>query len=161
VPLDLSSYKFSDTKFMTAEEKAKTLRDWERFLRRGLLFRNFSKRLYKHLTLHCSFIAHYSREGFHGHYFRDPAMTQKFLGQFDGSRGGRSVEMGAAYWLTDQRYADINSAMCDVAGVYAPALRRWAEKGERERDLAIANKLLAKWEGVPIATEPVQLTLTL
>ena len=56
-------YKFKDTKFMSAEEKEKVLKNWERFIAR-FQGKCFTKRLYDHLHLHCSFIAHYNRLGF-------------------------------------------------------------------------------------------------
>jgi len=155
--LDLSRYKFSDAEFLAADDKAKTLRDWERFLRLGMKFESFSNRLYKHLTLHCSFIAHYDRHGFYHTYFVKPAMARKFLSQFDGSNGGGAIELGMTYWLTDARYADINRAMCDVAEVYAPMFYPELESQERERDLALAKQLVAKWEGT--AGQPEQLEL--
>ena len=48
---------FTDARFMTARQKDLVLKDWQRFLRRGLRREDFSKRLYEHLHLHCGFIA--------------------------------------------------------------------------------------------------------
>jgi hypothetical protein len=56
---------------MSAREKGLVLKTWVRFLKNGFRLADFSDRLYKHLTLHCSFIAHYNRVGFHQTYFED------------------------------------------------------------------------------------------
>lgn len=109
---DLSKYTFTDAEFQTASEKAKVLRDWERFLRLGMEFKNFSKLLYRHLISHCSFIAHYDRYGFYDTYFTRPSTKTRFLGQFE---SGISMNFGQDWWLNDGRDADINRAMCDVA----------------------------------------------
>ncbi len=57
-----------DTEFMTAKDKALVLKQWERFLKNGLRQQDFSDRLYKHLSLHCMFIAHFDRYGFYATY---------------------------------------------------------------------------------------------
>jgi hypothetical protein len=123
--------KFSDEQFMTAQEKTLVLNAWERFLRLGLRRQDFTKALYRHLTLHCSFIAHYSIDGFYSVYFgtqgyygprsqaEDRQATRDFLRQF---LTGNSVEYGGArYWLTGS-CADLNRAMMDVAKIHAPSL---------------------------------------
>ena len=51
-------YAFRDAEFMSARDKELVLKAWLRFLKNGLRFEDFSKRLYEHLHLHCSFIAH-------------------------------------------------------------------------------------------------------
>ena len=83
-----------------------------RLLRRGLAW-DFSKRLYEHLYLHCSFIAHYDRGGFYATYFDRGEDTMHFLSQLDKGVGGRSVEYGGAWIAGD--YADLNRAMVEEA----------------------------------------------
>lgn len=58
---------FEGAKFMTAEDKAKVHRQWCRFLESGD-WDKFTVRLYQHLTLGCSFTAHYDKHGFMAHY---------------------------------------------------------------------------------------------
>lgn len=65
-------HTFSNSPFMTAAEKRRVLVQWTRFLRilarsypdKECCFRAFPEALYRHLMLHCSFIAHYNRLGF-------------------------------------------------------------------------------------------------
>ncbi len=123
--------EFKDTKFMTAAERAKVLRQWIRFLKSGLEFRCFTEALYHHLIQHCDFIAHYNRMGFYDVYFADPGRTSRFLDQFDRAKGGTSVEYGDWSGWLDGDYADINNAMVDAA---APLL---AELRMRTRDAQI------------------------
>jgi len=51
--------RFSNERFMSADEKRKVLRAWIRFLRNGCQKTQFTQDLYHHLIQHCSFIAHY------------------------------------------------------------------------------------------------------
>ena len=107
-----------DTKFMTAKDKEITLKQWRTFIKDGMQAKHFTKRIYDHLILHCSFIAHYNREGFYCTYFQQPEDTIKFLEQFDPNGEHRNVELGGGYWFTDMDYHDLNDAMYQVAGKY-------------------------------------------
>ena len=134
-----------DSKFMTAEEKEKVLRQWELFLKSGLSKEQFSKGLYHHLTQHCSFIAHYDRHGFYATYFDEGENTARFLTQFDNSNGTpKSVEYRMTYWYTDPEYHDLNSEMCQVASKYIPILTKIAKGRQLERDKERALALLSK-----------------
>jgi hypothetical protein len=115
--------KFRDAQFMTAREKELTLKAWARFVKAlavgtpQQVKRAFTKRIYHHLTQHCSFIAHYNIHGFFETYFDDPQKTSLFLRQFDGDYGYRSIEYGMTYWHHGgndvcQEYYDLNQAMC-------------------------------------------------
>ena len=134
-----------DVKFMTAKEKEKVLKQWEAFLKNGCIRLMFTKQLYHHLIMHCSFIAHYDINGFYATYFEQGDDTINFLSQFDNRNGiPKSVELGMYGWYTDSDYHDLNSAMCQVASKYIPHLIQEAEKKQRERDLTLAELLLAK-----------------
>ena len=134
-----------DAQFMTAQEKEKVLRNWERFLESGCAKPQFTKALYKHLINHCSFIAHYDIHGFYATYFEEGEDTVQFLSQFDNSNGvPKSVEYGMTYWYTDPDYNDLNSEMCRVAGKYIPALTKIAKHSQLETDTLRARSLLAK-----------------
>lgn len=150
---------FADSQFMTVEEKRLVLKQWRTFLKHGCQWRHFTKRLYKHLINHCSFIAHFNQGGFYRTYFDRGDMTVNFLGQFDerNASGNRpswtspdleagippSFEYGATYWATGD-YADINKAMIKVAGEYIPTLLKQARRKQRLDDIAQAEVLLAK-----------------
>lgn len=60
-----------DSKFMTGEQKRKVLRQWDRFIQGGFSFHLFTDAIYQHLNLHCGFIAHFNRMGFHSTYWND------------------------------------------------------------------------------------------
>ena len=100
------------------------------------------KSLYEHLIQHSGFIAHTSRYGFHEVYFDDPSVTQRFLDQYDRSKGCQSVEFGGSGWLENEDYRDINGAMVDAATELLPELRRML----RERETAKARQELVSAE---------------
>jgi len=132
--------EFRDVEFMPAKEKGLVLKQWERFIESGFERKYFTNRLYNHLIQHCSFIAHYNRGGFYDTYFSEKRNTGKFIDQFT---DGVSVEYGMDYWLRGD-YDDINPAMCEVMGKYAPGLKRAFDDAIEEEDLDIARSLLAK-----------------
>jgi hypothetical protein len=139
----MKQYAFSDAQFMSAREKALVLKAWVRFLKNGLRWEDFSDRLYKHLTLHCSFIAHYDRAGFYATYFENGEDTTRFLSQFDKRGDCLSIEYGASWWLHGD-YEDVNKAMIEEAAHYVPALMEGARVKAKEADLAEARRLAAK-----------------
>ena len=140
----INTEHFTDAEFMTAAEKSNVLKAWHRFLRSGFEFRQFTKALYTHLIMHCSFIAHYNRTGFYGTYFKHPEDTERFFDQFDHLKGCVSVEYGMTYWIQGgndvcAQYYDINNAMVDVLEPYLPEMR----KALRARELQDAEVKLA------------------
>ncbi len=140
-----------DTKFMSADEKRKVLKQWELFLKSGLEKKNFTPALYHHLIQHCSFIAHYDIHGFYDTYFTSGDMTLQFLSQFN-TRGNRippSIEYGDTYWIASgnkscQEYYDINIEMCRIAYRFIPALELKATNDQRRTDISQAETLLKK-----------------
>lgn len=133
-----------DSKFMSAREKERVVKQWEAFLKNECARARFTKTLYTHLIMHCSFIAHYDINGFYDTYFTEGEDTARFLSQFDRSKGCRSVELGMTYWLTGEDYGDINSVMVNIAARYIPALTHAAQIQQRETDVKRAKALLAK-----------------
>jgi hypothetical protein len=139
----MRKYEFREAEFMSAREKELVLKAWVRFLKNGLGFRDFTRRLYEHLHLHCQFIAHYDRAGFYATYFERGEDTVRFLSQFDKRGACRSVEYGMMSWQTGE-YEDLARAMVEEASPYIPKLIEQAQAREREADLAEAQRLLAK-----------------
>ncbi len=137
-------YELHDSEFLTAKEKALTIKQWKRFITNGLQFGDFTDRLYKHLSLHCEFIAHFGRAGFYQTYFENPEDTLRFLRQFDEDYGFVSVEYRMTQWITDARYADLNGAMCDILSPYKTKLYAELSEKARQKDIAIARALLEK-----------------
>lgn len=147
--------EFTDSPFMSAQEKAKVLRAWERFLKGGCQREQFTKALYHHLMQHCSFIAHGRINGFYATYFEDGDQTIRFLAQFDPTKATfaepngkliippRSAEIGMTYWAKGD-YEDINTEMIRVAGKYIPQLMGAAQARQRASDISTAEVLLAK-----------------
>lgn len=78
-------YNFKTAEFMSIREKEAVLKNWVTFLKNlkdmdkeevdshgnnmPVPFKYFTDRVYKHLSLHCGFIAHYNRFGFYQTYF--------------------------------------------------------------------------------------------
>ena len=142
------------TEFMSAAEKRKVLRHWVKFLESGLAKDNFTKSLYNHLIMHCSFIAHYDINGFYDTYFTAGDDTNAFLSQFDQrnatelGRGGKyvpkSIEYGMTCWATDSEYGDINQAMISLASPHIDNLLQHAGAEQKKHDLQLAQSLLRK-----------------
>lgn len=139
----MDEFTFTDTRFVSAQDKRRVIKAWARFLKGGCRFEQFTVALYEHLILHCSFIAHYNRHGFYDHYFTSPERKRQFFSQFDRSQGCYSVELGWRGWLGGE-CADLNDAMVKVAAAYIPHIVEECDGWERQRDLAEAMALLAK-----------------
>ena len=111
---------FTNTKFMTAREKALVLKGWERFLRHGMKREHFTKRLYDHLHQHCGFIAHYNIHGFYSEYFEAGADIERFFENFC----SYTAQNYGAY----VEYDDLNRAMRSVYTRHRRAIAQRAEK---------------------------------
>jgi hypothetical protein len=143
---------FADERFMSASEKLKVLRAWTRFLESGCKWSNFTKALYNHLIQHCSFIAHYNRQGFYSVYFERPTSgTFLFLDQFDPEKSGRSAEYGTTHWLSaGVAGADLNAAMREAALPYLDRLRKQFTEVHRQAEIALVTSLLEKHGLTPL-----------
>ncbi|HET9281219.1 MAG TPA: hypothetical protein VFR24_04590 [Candidatus Angelobacter sp.] len=138
----ISPRQFMDEPFMSAAEKDSVLKSWVRFLKGGCAWHDFTTALYEHLTLHCCFIAHYSRSGFYEHYFSSPSQhTLRFLNQFDPAKPGISAEIGMLVWLNGPTAADLNRAMRDAAAPYVARLREQFSFEKKRSELALATAL--------------------
>ncbi len=139
----MTKYKFRASEFMTVREKELVLRSWVRFLKNGLRREDLTSRLYGHLILHCSFIAHYDCGGFYGTYFENGEDTLRFLSQFDKRGDCHSVEYGGTSWMQGE-YGDLAKAMIKEAAPHIPRLKEAALTQQRLYDLAHAEQLAAK-----------------
>lgn len=148
--------EFKDVEFMSAKDKKTLLRQWKTFIKKGMLWPHFTDRIYKHLSLHCSFIAHYDRWGFYCTYFEKAEDTIKFLNQFDPDGDHTSVEMGGAWWFNDSDYADINIAMCEALRPHLTEIRKRLSKDEYDQDLASIQPVLQKWNLVAIDRKMIE-----
>jgi hypothetical protein len=106
--------------------------------------------LYEHLTLHCSFIAHYNRQGFFDTYFIYPASSRRFFSQFDNMEGCLSVEYSGLDWLYHPEAEDLNRAMVIVAASLLASFRGELDRrqsldtAETTRNSAMAHVRLLK-----------------
>ena len=139
------NHNFRDQHFMTAAEKEKVLRAWIRFLKSVCAKTQFTEALYQHLSLHCSFIAHFDRNGFYNFYFeRITPDLFRFFDQFDPEKPGISAEFRSDGWLSPHNTgADLNRAMREAARPYLAALRQRFGETRRQRDISTARALLA------------------
>lgn len=150
-----------DTEFLSAKEKELVLKSWRLFIksilngdlektevdrygnRMPVAFKFFTDRVYKHLSLHCSFIAHYSRAGFFDTYFTNPEDTLRILTQF-GEDPFTSIEYGSSYWREGD-YSDINTEMCRVVTPLFSKLSSEFVSRKRENDLSEAASIAQRY----------------
>jgi len=136
------------TEFMSGEEKEAVLKDWQSFIRSDFNERCFTKKLYDHLHLHCSFIAHFNLHGFYATYFEDPEHTIKFLQQFDKDYGYKSVEYRSTYWFTSEDHHDLNSEMAESLEPYKEKIYDGLKQKTKEMKLKQIEKLKTELEGL-------------
>ncbi len=95
-------------------------------------------------------------EGFYETYFADPEALQRFLDQFDRSKGCVSTEYGMTYWIRDgndvsEQYYDLNNAMVDAIADMLPALREEARRSavkDAQEQVRQAEQKLARLQAV-------------
>lgn len=133
---------FTDTEFLSASEKAKVLNNWKLFVSSGFKRTRFTKALYKHLSLHCGFIAHYDINGFYAARFADAQGRARTLRQLGNEGRGYRGHEG---------YNDINLAMAECINLgdeladckeqgrleALSRLHAWADKLRVEHGMAI------------------------
>jgi len=136
------------TKYMSEEKKNAVLKDWQRFIRSDFDRKYFTKKLYDHLHLHCSFIAHFDIHGFYATYFDNPERTMKFLKQFDKDYGYKSIEYGTAHWFTGEDYHDLNSEMAYSLEPYKGKIYGDLKGKTKEMKLKQIEQLKSELEGI-------------
>jgi hypothetical protein len=133
---------------MSMEEKKAVLRNWQRFIKSDFDRKYFTKKLYDHLNLHCSFIAHFDIHGFYGTYFKNPEHTLKFLKQFDEDYGYKSIEYGTTHWFTSEDYHDLNSEMVYSLEPYKEKIYADLKQKTKEMKLKQIERLKSEIEGI-------------
>ena len=123
-----------DSQFMSAKEKKLVLKQWISFFENDFRREKFSTRLYKHLYLHCGFIANYTKDKFYSTFFVSPQNTIIFLKHFNKK----------ASWVKKLPYVDINSVMVDIADLHRERITNACLKSIKEKELDFALSLLAK-----------------
>lgn len=141
-----------NAQYMTATEKEKIAAQYRRFLKRLLsgyheeipdsggdyngtltiAWNVFTDALYRHLHLHCGFIAHYNRRGFYYTYFVQPESTLSFLEHM-------------ARPMPYNEYDDLNENMMNATKDAMPFFRAMLTESAKDRDLALAAALRSKW----------------
>lgn len=99
---------YYDGKYLTAAQKALLVKQFEKFVVGGFDQKHFTKNLYKHLSLHFSFIAHYNQWGFYECRFEDPEGRMQTFKQI--------IEASRWNFVDDNTSgcADLNKAIRDV-----------------------------------------------
>ena len=113
--MKIEKSQFKDSDFFTAEDKYKTAKHFLRFVKNGFERKDFNKRVYEHLHLHCGFIAHYNINGFYQEYFNGSksdlkAFAEHFL-NFE-SMPYESVYNGSN--VDYEPYKDITKMFADI-----------------------------------------------
>jgi hypothetical protein len=89
---------------------------------------------------------HYNRLGFYEFYFATPGSSAiRFIDQFDPAKPGISAEIGMTYWLNGPTGADLNRAMRQASAPYTSRLRELFLLDRKQRDLAQAMAIAARY----------------
>lgn len=142
----MTEIQFKTVKFMTAEEKEKVLKAWKRFIKNDFDRKFFTERLYKHLTLHCSFIAHYDKAGFYSTYFHHPEDAVRFIKQFDKDFDYISTEYGTDIWISVGDFVDLNLAMCQEIEKFKEELYKKLKEKVKQDILSQIHLLQNKYD---------------
>ncbi|HKL23210.1 MAG TPA: hypothetical protein VJ895_00495 [Candidatus Nanoarchaeia archaeon] len=116
--MKIEKEQFNDTEFFKAEDKYRTAKHFQRFVKNGFQRKDFNKRVYEHLHLHCGFIAHYNIDGFYQEYFNGSKSDLKrfaehflnFENSFEDVYNYTNIRMG--------NYQDINKVFADILNEY-------------------------------------------
>lgn len=131
--------EYRDAQYMTAEEKRRAFRTFQKVIRSRSIER-LDKNLYRHLTQHCGFIAHFDIEGFKAAY--RGRSFRRFVEHFD--RNHPNFGGFCPVWVDQPEYADINRDMVDFVTAEAPRIYAELDEMERQAELAALQALAAK-----------------
>ena len=99
---------FTDTEFMSAQDKTNFMRAWLRWQRGGYKRTQFTKAIYQHLHMHCGFIAHFNIDGFYAARIAD---DDGFVVTM------RQLRNEGAGYRGHSDYNDINKAIAETINI--------------------------------------------
>lgn len=117
---------FTDTQWMSATDKARVAKQFERFLAADMHRDKFTKALYEHLHQHCGHIAHFDINGFYHEWFTRPQARVDFLRQFC-----EDHEFGRLYMGAYSDYRDLGTAMYESIQRHADRIVALAQSAHR------------------------------
>ena len=135
--MEKTEMNFTDVEFLSANEKKRILADFKKFIKALIddpekAYQKFTDRLYKHLSCHCGFIAHYDRSGYFSTYFRgDIEEIKSFVSTFQ-------------QYINIRDYWDINTAMNKVLKENLKALYERFDNFTFARDFNTVKLLMQK-----------------
>lgn len=113
--MDIKKEDFKDNEFMSSREKYVVAKLFKRFVENGFKEKDFSKKLYEHLHLHCGFIAHYNKNGFYYTYFNGSKDDLKnFVEHFLDVYINNNIDEYNYANVNMSSYKDINKVMADI-----------------------------------------------
>lgn len=132
---------FKDVRFMSAKEKEKAWRNFKQIIdaREISLLKNT---LYDHCHMHCSFIAHYNRQGFISEY--SGQNFRSFVEHFDRNWKYNGPGYVNKIWMRDKDYSDLNQIMVDYCTVNAPLIYAELDERKRQTELALLKRMAQK-----------------
>lgn len=100
--VDIGDVEFTDTKFMTTDDKIRVAKQFKVFVEGGFKREDFTERLYEFLHVNAGFIAHYNIDGFYATYFNgDENDLNRFISHI----------INQSMW---GEYKDIGKFMADI-----------------------------------------------
>lgn len=129
--------EYSDTKFFTAEQKARAYRNFFQVIKNRDI-NKMNKNLYNHLILHCGFTTHYSIRGFKSEY--SGRNFRRFVEHFD--RNSKTFA-GWNHWINGE-CSDVNNDMVDLATAMAPQIYAELDAAERAAEIRLCKSIAAK-----------------
>lgn len=151
---------FKSVRFMTAEEKAKVLTHWRKFLNwlatNGVpsdLPKLFTEAIYRHLITHTyGYIAHYDRHGYFSEQLGTPAAAMAFFNELE--------QHLLCRWGALADYADVNEAMMAEARAVRPGILRRLALDDRQQARAEIAAIAARAGFAPEADVEAIATLS-
>jgi hypothetical protein len=113
--MKITKEQFKDVDFLTSLEKYQIAKHFQTFVKNGFQRKDFNKRVYEHLHLHCSFIAHYNIDGFYYEYFNGSKTDLKrFVEHFLNLDNLPYEDVYNGGNVNYEPYSDINKTIADI-----------------------------------------------
>lgn len=110
----ITKEQFKSVDSLSDFDKYKIAKHFKRFVENGFKENDFNKTLYKHLHLHCGFIAHYNINGFYSEYFNGSKYDLKrFVEHFLNLEAREWENKYNGYNVDYEPYNDINKFIAD------------------------------------------------